>query len=109
MIRDLLRYFECGVSGVTKNSRALFDYSISMLKTLQNKQELAGATIFTVYEQKIGQKVHGKQYDDICSCLRLLKQMAEYSRPFAKFVVPFHYAQASEILAGLKAIKNTKL
>lgn len=53
--------------------------------------------------------MHGKQYDDICSCLRLLKQMAEYSRPFAKFVVPFHYAQASEILTSLKAVKNNKL
>ena len=96
MIRDILKYFDAGVAGITKTSKQFFECVIAIAKTLSTQVEKAGSTLF------------GKQSDDLTSVIRLLRQMVEVSKPFANFVIPFHYSQAIEVLNSMKGIKNVK-
>jgi hypothetical protein len=71
-IRDLLKFKpEAGLAGVTKNSRQLFDFTITSMKSLHIKTERAHQAVF------------GKQADDFTSLLKLQRQMVEMSHTFA--------------------------
>jgi hypothetical protein len=96
-VRDLLRHFDKGISGITNDGVGLFTYSINSMKTLMTNQESAG------------QHLPLKKIEDIKSVLKLQKQMVESSFDLAKLIVPHHMAPALAALALFKNIKNPKI
>ena len=49
----------------------------------------------------------GNQLTDIATLLKLQKNMVEGSDLAARYIVPFHYADAMRALETFKLIKNT--
>ena len=62
----------------------------------------------STYESR-GGHLFGNQLTDITALLKLQKNMVEGSESAAKYIIPFHYADAIRALDSFKMIKNTTL
>ena len=60
------------------------------------------------FEQR-GGHLFGHQLTDIMTLLKLQKNMVEGSEAAAKYVIPYHYADAMRALEAFKLIKNSTL
>lgn len=86
-----------GLSGLTQELKSLFDYTIMGLEREKVLAEKAAWSVF------------GKPLEDMMSLLRLQHLIVNKCQSVAKFIVPFHYQQAVDVLNQLKPIKNAKL
>ena len=73
LMRDLMKYFDSGVAGITKNSKGLFEFTIQSISNLLKTNTDKGASIFTSVSNKKPIVLHGKELDDIIAVLRLQK------------------------------------
>jgi len=59
--------------------------------------------------ERAGSTVFGKHLEDLSAAVRLIGRLTAVCKPFANFVIPFHYTQAIEVLESLKSLKSPKL
>ena len=62
----------------------------------------------SAYESR-GGHLFGNQLADIAALLKFQKNLVEGSEEAAKFIIPFHYADAMRALEAFKLIKNSTL
>lgn len=98
MLRDLMRHFNEGLTGITTtNGKQMFEYSINTVRNLMSAFEQRGGHLF------------GHQLQDIMALLKLQKNMVEGSEAAAKYVIPYHYADALRALEAFRMIRNTTI
>ena len=93
-----MRHFGEGLTGITAtNGKQMFEYSINTVRNLMSSFEQRGGHLF------------GNQLTDIMTLLKLQKNMVEGSDAAAKYVIPFHYADAMRALEAFRMIKNSMI
>ena len=60
------------------------------------------------YEQR-GGHLFGNQLTDITTLIKFQKNPVEQSEEAAKYIIPFHYADALRALEAFKLIRNSTL
>ena len=98
MLRDLMRHFGIGAQGLgASNGKALYEFAINAIRNTMSAYESRGGHLF------------GNQLADISAMIKFQKNLVEGSDEAAKFIIPFHYADAMRALEPFKLIKNSTL
>ena len=98
LLRDLMKHLAQGAAGLgVQNGKKLFEFSINAIRTIMSAYESRGGHLF------------GNQLADIAALLKFQKNLVEGSEEAAKFIIPFHYADAMRALEAFKLIKNSTL
>ena len=93
-----MRFFNKGMIGIAAtNGKQLYEYSINAVRLIMSPHEQGGGHLF------------GNQLADINALLKLQKNMVEGSESVARYIIPFHYADAMRALEMFKTIRNTTL
>lgn len=98
ILRDFLRCFDQGAKGLgVRNGKSLFEFCINAVRSIMSAYESRGGHLF------------GNQLSDITALLKFQKDLVKGSVEAAKFIIPFHYADAMRALEAFKLIKNSTL